>query len=101
MFLDEKRHGEVRTETPSLRGLIAWLETKDPDAKYDYCDPDACLLCQYFRAQGFTSVRVTPATWKCIEQIESDLPDNFDAISNAISTEMTYGHALDRARTYL
>ena len=29
---------EVKTKEPSVEGLIAWLETKNPKQKYDYYD---------------------------------------------------------------
>ena len=54
MFVETKREGEAPIKQgPSLRGLIAWLETKDPQKEYDYYDcGGACLIGQYVNAIG-------------------------------------------------
>ncbi len=33
----------------SLSAIISWLETKDPQEKYDYLDHGCCLAAQYCR----------------------------------------------------
>jgi hypothetical protein len=47
---------ERKLDVDSLESLIAWLETKDPQATYRYTDTGqdrvGCVLCQYYRAHG-------------------------------------------------
>ena len=98
MFLDEKKSGEAQTnaKVPSLRGLIAWLETQDPTAEYVYHDCEgACLIGQYVNAIGL------------IWNENGDSPGRvwwrghqFD-VWGSISTGLphTFGAALERARS--
>jgi hypothetical protein len=49
---------EVKAK-PSLAGFIAWLETKDPKARYNYMDcTGLCPVDQYF-----TSIGIGVNTW--------------------------------------
>lgn len=105
MFLDEKKHGEAVTKTPSLRGLIAWLETKDPTEQYCFFDHGHCLMAQYYKAidrptswVGGFSIRFKgdPSNY--------DLPLHFDDIAvgqNEMFGRWTFGAALARARSCL
>ena len=34
---------------PSLDGMIDWLETKNPEMRYNYRDCSACLCAQYYK----------------------------------------------------
>jgi hypothetical protein len=90
MFLDEKKSGEAATkiEVPSLRGLIAWLETQDPDIRYDYTKSSECLLARYLIAIGERSYNLTANDAKTV----------FTGAGHVIqSHNWTYGAALARA----
>jgi hypothetical protein len=39
-------------KTPSLEGFIAWLETKDPEERYDWLSFSTCACGQYMRSLG-------------------------------------------------
>jgi hypothetical protein len=50
---------EVKTK-PSLAGFIAWLETKNPKARYNYMNIEGlCPVDQYF-----TSIGIGVDTWR-------------------------------------
>jgi hypothetical protein len=83
----------------TLDGLIAWLETKDPNEKYRYLSIHRCLLAQYFHAKGFRFVSVGPNSmdglrYGFIPYIK-ELPPHFDNI--AVSC-CTFGSALAVAK---
>ena len=40
------------TRVPSLESMAAWLETKDPNEKYDWVDGCKCACAQYAKARG-------------------------------------------------
>lgn len=42
--------GKPKITAPALRDLIAWLETKDQDAGYDFCNFNGCLLAQWVKS---------------------------------------------------
>lgn len=50
MLYDKK--WDVKAE-PSLKGVIAWLETKDPNESYCFIDPQNCAIAQYLRVIGY------------------------------------------------
>ena len=39
-------------KTLSLEGFIAWLETKDPEERYDWLSFNTCACGQYLRSLG-------------------------------------------------
>lgn len=51
MLYDKKWDSQTRPAEPSLKGIIAWLETKDPKEEYNYCASD-CAMAQYLKAIG-------------------------------------------------
>lgn len=53
MLYDKKWDSQPKTVEPSLKGMIAWLETKDPKEKYDFVSKE-CACAQYFQAIGYT-----------------------------------------------
>ncbi len=78
--------------------LIAWLETKDPDEEYAYCNQFSCLAAQYNASIGrdyndgavFSNApSENPSTYfsfdRRLERLASKTPHNF-------------GAALERAR---
>ena len=94
---------ETKPDVFSLEGLIAWLETQEPETQYDYCDPRGCLLCSYFRARG---IDVNTLTILGIRTFGGDTlryPEILaDAAGNGVSIDQhTYGHALARAKALL
>jgi hypothetical protein len=100
MFLDEKKHGEAATKTPSLRGLIAWLETQDPTTEYRWGNiSGGCLIGRYGASIGYTMGDM------CRNRPESDLTyyDICVGDTRAVALRMphTFGAALDRARECL
>lgn len=40
-------------DVSTLDGLIAWLETQDPETAYDYCNASTCLLTRYLASRGW------------------------------------------------
>ncbi len=89
----------MSTPVFSRLGLIAWLETQDPETEYDYTDPADCLLCRYFRAVG-----VPLKDGKAVDSLDwTDKNGNDHLLSrelNQISLEGpdNYGGALARAK---
>lgn len=96
MFLDEKKHGEAATETkvPSLRGLIAWLETQDPDTRYDYTLSSECLMARYLIAIGESNYNLTADDAKRVFA-------HSGYVIQGHGHAWTYGAALERARSCL
>lgn len=78
----------------SIRGLIAWLETKDPNESYEFwsCD-SSCLLSQYLTARG-----IPRAEHEHLREGWIGLHQRFDAIG--ITKPWTFGDALKRAQVY-
>lgn len=110
----------------SMESLVSWLETKDPNGQYNYCDPYGCLLHQYFTEKGVkTSLFADPdrvhlyITSAYIEFYvpgrgvveRMGLPHGFDRVARTGATEApdrdfgerynTYGRALETAKKEL
>ena len=78
--------------TPSLDGLIAWLETKDRNEPFCATDPDNCLYGQYYRQLGRKPVIE-------VEDIAAEIGlPTFKAMG--IIIQRTFGEALRQARAY-
>lgn len=94
MLYDPKWEIETR---PSLEGLIAWLETKDPNEAYVWknCDGD-CLIGQYWNSLGI-SMAVGSYMQVNGQFLYDSLtsPNGDDGI--AITQPHTFGGALERA----
>ena len=104
MLYDPKweRKTETKADPFQLGTLIAWLTLQPGDKAYDYCDPHNCMLCQYFRAHGFTNVIVSGNTL-CHgpDEAEIDFPRIFSwDIGNSPDYRDTFGAALGRARAF-
>lgn len=88
----------------SLDSLIAWLETKPADRRYDYCDVNYCVLAQYFSEKLNTPVLVGAENysyWDGPREIRLQLPPHFNKIAQAglsIWGPETFGKALKVAR---
>src|ERR1700704_1357829 len=52
MLYDKKWDSQTKPVEPSLKGIIAWLETKDPKEEYNYCDSKNCAMSQYLKSIG-------------------------------------------------
>lgn len=83
----------------NVDSLIAWLETKDPNERYCYTNPRACLLAQYFRAHGFSKASVS------VKKVRPDgdqilsLPGKLNDIAHGSgANDHTFGAALKRAQ---
>lgn len=96
---------------PSLKGLIAWLETKDPNIEYDYCNGSDCLVARYLRDLGYPVVGCHDKAWHDSDEHYHFYPKELNDVSlNARITReapgtlfyrdsfRTYGTALKKAR---
>ena len=104
MYLPDKNlMPTVAPDAPApftLESLIAWLETKDPEIRYDYEAPDECAICLYLRdVANFKEPRVCPTTYRDGARAERNrLPPGWNSI--VIYEPWTLGAALTRARAY-
>jgi hypothetical protein len=87
------------TTVPSLAGLIAWLETKNPNQSYQWADCSGrCLIGQYCASLGIS--------WEEVERSDEGEDSIYFrlAIANdslAYTRPHTFGGALKRARAAL
>jgi hypothetical protein len=80
----------------TLLGLIAWLETQDPNTRYDYCDASGCVVGNYLKSLGVTPFDLKP------EELDALHPClNSVACGTIYPLDWTYGGALKRARAAL
>jgi hypothetical protein len=85
----------------SIEALAAWLETKDQKETYNYGDTHNCLICQYFNSIGLTFKSVGGSSWADNTGNFYDLSKEFRRVANGTSGQQTFGHALERARSFL
>lgn len=89
----------------SLRGLIAWLETQDPEQAYDYTDPYNCVLAQYLQSFGLRGEDCAICFGENPDKHGPDAWLHFVAYGCNLTadpnSERTFGAALARARTVL
>jgi hypothetical protein len=80
----------------TLLGLIAWLETQDPDTHYDYIDASNCVVANYLKFLNVTPFDLDPI------QLSALHPHlNIIAHDYQYPGDWTYGGALARARAVL
>jgi len=73
----------------TVKNLIAWLETQDPDTKYDYCNPSTCLVAKFLYCMGASRIIL----------IGSEIPCDIHSAVHAVDAkDWTYGKALKRLR---
>lgn len=75
---------------PTLAGMVAWLETKDPSETYNWADCQGqCLVDQYAATVGWS--------------ISNMSVSQYDALDNGIAyaRPWTFGAALARAKAKL
>ncbi len=79
---------------PSIAGFIVWLETKDSNEAYDWCDINACACAQYFKMLGGSA-----PGWgsKCWEQLNEIARGNSEAVYPR-DEGWTFGRCLERAK---
>ena len=103
MYLEEKAKGEAinaHNALLSVEDLVAWLETKELEGKYDFMSNSECLLCQYLTARLGMSVSIGGTYWRFAGGKEcTDLTKEMRDI--AVTAPWTFGAALTRARAYL
>jgi hypothetical protein len=93
MLYDPKWDQQTKAE-PSLAGFIAWLETQQPDGRYDWACRGHCLCDQFFQATG-----ADPGDWSLHKKVERATGVRLDGL--AIQHPWTFGAALRRARAAL
>lgn len=96
MLYDPKWEQQTETGVPSLPGLIAWLETKDPAARYQWARCDGtCLIHQYLTSIG---AELTDGTHDDCNyfRAQGGYPSGI-----AVKSPRTFGAALERAREVL
>lgn len=98
MLYDPKWEIETKVDPFKTESLIAWLETKRPEARYSYTCNGHCLLAQYFLAHGFKDVSVTPYRLRHDGQT---VRFSFGFENVAVRFPRTFGAALERARSLL
>lgn len=104
MFLPDKNlmpTPDVVTPAPfTLESLIAWLETKRPEATYDYGCNGNCLIAQYLKdVARMSEPRIGGHYYRNgINGDEVDLPHRWNDV--AVQDPRTFGAALTRARAY-
>jgi hypothetical protein len=81
---------EVKTKKPSLAGFIAWLETKNPRARYNFMDCyGLCPVDQYF-----TSIGIGVDTWH-----DPSFPrEQWEELNDLASYHRTFGALLRECR---
>lgn len=90
---------EVKADPFKLETLIAWLETQNPRTEYDYTNPQDCVLCRYFTAQGFKGVNVAQnLLWHEGAAGHTKFPEAMWNVAYCDRDPGTYGAVLKRAR---
>lgn len=78
----------------TLRGFIAWLETKNPADEYNYCRASTCAIGQYKTSLGHKDPRVS---FKGL--LERDVLRGRNWLEDIVfQSPWTFGAALERAR---
>lgn len=93
MFVETKREGEATTtEKPTLDGLIAWLNGKDPKTRYCFDEATTCVAGQYYQSIGRKPEQY-------IESIADEMGVDGSGLYNALSIgTWTFGACLTRLR---
>ena len=97
-FSIDEQFAPVEVKHPSLEGLIAWLETQDPETEYDFLDCDGnCLLDQY-RAACCPEKEYVEVSRIKLPKPPKWIFTKYDLGNLACADPNTFGHALSRAR---
>lgn len=83
---------EQKTKKPSLAGMVAWLETQDPQKAYMWYGCEPCLIEQYCYSLGLSKADI----------YGQGRPNLYDRLVTnqciARGEPHTFGAALERAR---
>jgi len=96
---DKTETKPFQPEDLSLAGLIAWLETQDPDTTYEFGDIFDCLLCRYARAIG-ADVSSAGSDSVVLNPNFNRHPVTPEGSHVASGFPCTYGAALKRAKAF-
>ncbi len=85
----------MSTPVFSVHGLIAWLETQDPETEYNWRKTGDCLGSRYLKARG---VQDLGAGYRALSSV--DVGNEIRGLGSLIFLERpwTYGAALARAK---
>ena len=83
-------------KTPSIEGLIVWLETQDPATTYDWRRVGGCLICAYYNALGINNF--SSVSRPLYGDMFGEREDRKRYYAVAERLPWTYGAALERAR---
>lgn len=111
MLYDPKWDQQTKADPFKIETLIAWLEKQPAETEYCYFSNGKCLLAQYFQAHGFPlsemrgddlvttdGQRITvPFSWDVLAQGQVYI-ESRDEFLPGVSSERTFGAALERAR---
>jgi hypothetical protein len=82
-----------RKAEPTLPGFIAWLESKDPNEKYNWPNSEKCACGQYARSLGVEDWR-SDDKWSKFNMLARGKP----VFCDSEREEWTFGKCLDRAK---
>lgn len=90
----------VKPDVFSLEGLIAWLETQDPETTYAFSLAQSCLVALYVEGVGgkFQRDALDPEYVVGNRRLSAWTHDMGRLIDVAVDVPWTFGAALDRAR---
>lgn len=98
---------EVKTLPYTLEGFIAWLETKDPDERYDWMCVDGCAVGQFRAALGISSKHIKrEKPIICLDEAFASVGEYWHVAFGPPTAEnpsvnWTFGKCLERARQAL
>jgi hypothetical protein len=94
-------------QTPSLAGFIAWLETKDPNERYNWDQPAICACGQYAASIGKKGWPVFEEPWRTLNHLACNAimsrpePSQVRRYAMLDQSGWTFGALLQRARVAL
>src|SRR6266550_4661995 len=100
MLYDSK--WQTKADPFLLSTLLVWLETREPDEKYNYTNPADCLLCRYFADHGWKQplVDYSGVYEGEFDKVGQPYPVAFWKIAGPGANIWTMGAALKRAQQW-
>jgi hypothetical protein len=94
------KNWDVKTKKDlfTIEALIEWLETKDPNASYDYCKSNECLGFQYLVCAGVPVDKADVGFGGRLDDFIPGLHEISIARYDDSDNRWSYGSALERAR---
>lgn len=91
-----------RPNPKSMAAVVQWLETKNPEQEYDYCDSGECLAAQYNDSIG----REYDLHWALGKGFFGSFSRRFNTFDYRLENvacdyPRTFGAALERARAQI